>query len=118
MRSEPSKQESSDLRPADGVNLAAPARPRTTGRTRLSGLWVSVIVGVAIFTLLLVFVIQNSKTVRVSFLFVHGHMPLGVALLLAATGGALLAALVMSLRIMQLRHRLHAARTSLTPSGP
>jgi uncharacterized integral membrane protein len=33
-------------------------------------------------------------------------MPLGVALLLAAIGGILLAALVALLRIWQLRHRL------------
>jgi uncharacterized integral membrane protein len=37
-------------------------------------------------------------------------MPLGVALLLAAAGGVLLAVIVGSLRIWQLRHRLRQSR--------
>ena len=88
---------------------AAPSTP--AGRTRLSGVWVSVIVGVVVFVFLLVFILQNTKSVKVSFLTVSGSMPLGVALLLAAIGGVLLAGLVASLRIWQLRHRLHKSNS-------
>jgi uncharacterized integral membrane protein len=73
--------------------------------------WVSVIVGVVVFVFLLVFILQNTKSVKVSFLTVSGSMPLGVALLLAAIGGVLLAGLVASLRIWQLRHRLHKSNS-------
>jgi uncharacterized integral membrane protein len=86
----------------------APASP--TGRTRISGAWVGIVIGVVVLVLLLSFIIQNSQSVKVSFFTVSGHIPLGVALLLAAVGGVLLAAVVASLRIWQLRHRLHQAK--------
>ena len=92
----------------DGVSRAVDADWK---RTRLSGVWVSVIVGVVVFVFLLVFILQNTKSVKVSFLTVSGSMPLGVALLLAAIGGVLLAGLVASLRIWQLRHRLHKSNS-------
>jgi uncharacterized integral membrane protein len=60
--------------------------------------------------LLLAFIIQNTKSVKVSFFTVSRNMPLGVALLLAAVGGVLLAGVVASLRIWQLRHRLHNSK--------
>jgi uncharacterized integral membrane protein len=86
---------------------SAPASP--TGRTRISGAWVGVIIGVVVLVLLLSFIIQNSQSVKVSFFSVSGHIPLGVVLLLAAVGGVLLAGVVASLRIWQLRHRLNQA---------
>ena len=69
-----------------------------------------VIIGVVVLVFLLAFIIQNSKSVKVSFLTVSANMPLGVALLLAAVGGVLLAGIVASLRIWQLRHRLHQSK--------
>jgi uncharacterized integral membrane protein len=48
--------------------------------------------------------------VKVSFFIVNVNMPLGVALLLAAVGDVLLAGIVVSLRIWQLRHRLHQSK--------
>ncbi len=71
-----------------------------------------VIVGVVVLVFLLVFIIQNTKSVKVSFLTVSRDMPLGVALLLAAIGGVLLAGLVASLRIWQLRYRLDNSNSS------
>jgi len=91
-------------------DLAKPAPRNPTGRTRLSGTWVSVIIGVVVLVLLLAFIIQNTKSVKVSFFTVSRNMPLGVALLLAAVGGVLLAGVVASLRIWQLRHRLHNSK--------
>jgi len=71
---------------------------------------VGVIIGVVVLVFLLAFIIQNSQSVKVSFFTVSGNMPLGVALLLAAVGGVLLAGIVASLRIWQLRHRLHKSK--------
>jgi uncharacterized integral membrane protein len=67
---------------------------------------VAVIVATLVLVLLLVFILQNTESVEVSYFTAEGTMPLGVALLLAAVGGVLLAGLVASLRIWQLRHRL------------
>jgi uncharacterized integral membrane protein len=55
-----------------------------------------------------VFIIQNTSSVKVSFLTASGDLPLGVALLFAAGGGVLLAGVAASLRIWQLRRRLHS----------
>ena len=52
---------------------------------------------------LLIFILQNSRGVDVSYLGAHGHLPLGVALLLAAVCGALLVILAAAARMGQLR---------------
>ena len=93
--------------PSGPPNMTTPTPGSPTGRTRISGIWVGVIAGVAVLVLDLLFIIQNSQSVKVSFFSGSVHMPLGVALLLAAVGGVLLAGIVASLRIWQLRHRLH-----------
>ena len=93
--------------PSGPPDMAAPGPGSPTGRTRISGVWVGVIIGVVVLVLDLVFIIQNSQSVKVSFFSGSVNMPLGVALLLAAVGGVLLAGIVASLRIWQLRHRLH-----------
>lgn len=74
--------------------------------TRISGTLVGIIVGAFVLVILLVFVLQNTKSVKVSFFAANGHLPLGVALLFAAVGGILLAAVAASLRILQIRRRL------------
>jgi len=94
--------------PTEPSALEPPARP-ATGRTRLSAAWVAVIVASLIVVLLLVFILQNTASVKVSYFTAHGTMPLGVELLLAALAGTLLAALIASLRIWQLRHRINHA---------
>ena len=71
-------------------------------RTRISGLWAAVAC-FALVLLLLIFILQNSRTVEMSYLGAHGHLPLGVALLLAAVLGVLLVAVPGIARIIQLR---------------
>lgn len=94
-----------DAHPMELVASEAPLR-RQTGRTRISALWVGVIAGALVLVLLLVFILQNTRTVRVSYFTATGSMPLGIALLLAAIAGLLLAGVAAALRIWQLRHRL------------
>jgi lipopolysaccharide assembly protein A len=95
--------------PVDAVGRTA-VSSRGTERTRISAAWIWVIVGAVVLTLLLVFILQNTKSVKVSFFTANGTLPLGVALLLAAVGGLLLAGVVASLRIWQLRRRLTGQR--------
>jgi uncharacterized integral membrane protein len=68
--------------------------------------WISVVVANLVLVLLIVFILENTKSVGISYFGAHWSMPLGVALLLATVGGVLLAGIVGSLRIWQLRHRL------------
>ena len=72
-------------------------------RTRMSGLWVAVGFFAVILLLLLIFILQNSQKVDISYMGAHGHLPLGVALLLAAVCGVLLVVLAGTARISQLR---------------
>jgi lipopolysaccharide assembly protein A len=111
--------------PVDGPRLdtpppdAAPPQPgpqqpelphHTIKHTRISGLWFAVSVFAVVLLFLLIFVLQNERAVDVSYLGAHGHLPLGVALLLSAVCGVLLTILAGAARMAQLhsvarRHR-------------
>jgi uncharacterized integral membrane protein len=72
-----------------------------------------------VLLLLLTFILQNNRTVEISYFGAHGHLPLGVALLLAAVAGVLLIAPPGGTRILQVRatagrHR----RVDITPAVP
>ena len=64
------------------------------------------IAGAVVLILLLVFIIENTESVRIGYFGIGFHLPLGVALLLAAIGGALLVGIVGTARIFQLRRRI------------
>ena len=72
-------------------------------RSRMGGVWVALVVAAVVFLFLLIFILQNGQRAQVSFLGAHGHLPMGVALLLAAVFGALLVALPGTARIIQPR---------------
>ncbi len=101
-----------------GPDLTAPA-PRTAPdapvgehayrkvrRTRFSGMWVGITAAAVVLLVLLVFIIENGQRVDISFFGAHGHLSLGVALLLAAIAGVLLVAVPGYGRILQLRRAL------------
>ena len=97
------------------------APPLKIKRTRTSGLWVAVGFFAIILLLLLIFILQNGAQVNVSYLGAHGHLPLGVALLLSAVCGVLLVVLAGAARISQLRavarrHRRADARRAKAAS--
>jgi putative membrane protein len=61
-----------------------------------------------VLIVLLVFILENTQSVKISYLGASGHVALGVALLLAAVGGALLVGLLGAARIAQVRrHAKH-----------
>jgi uncharacterized integral membrane protein len=95
---------------------AAPVRA-TVPRSRAGGLWVAAVAFALVLLLLLIFVLQNGRRVEVSFFGAHGHLPMGVALLLAAVFGILLVALPGTARIVQLRILSHR-RLSRAAAGP
>jgi uncharacterized integral membrane protein len=72
-------------------------------RTRLSGAWTAVVVGLVALVVILVFILQNPKSVEVSFLMFSGHLPLAIALLFAMILGALIVFAFGAARLLQLR---------------
>jgi lipopolysaccharide assembly protein A len=83
-------------------------------RTRLSGAWTAVVVGLIALVVILVFILQNQQSVQVSFLFFSGHLPLAVALLFAMILGALIVFAFGAARILQLRMVAGRARRKVT----
>ena len=79
-------------------------------RTRTSTAFTGFVAGAIVLILLLVFILENTQSVKISYFGASGHVALGVALLLAAVGGALLVGLVGAARIAQVRR--HAKRHS------
>jgi uncharacterized integral membrane protein len=88
-------------------------------RTRLSGAWTAIVVGLVALVVILVFILQNQQSVEVTFLMVHGHLPLAVALLFALILGAVIVVAFGAARILQLRLVAgRARRTAPTPAPP
>jgi uncharacterized integral membrane protein len=97
----------SDSRTSEPIRSAPPAPARNPlRRTRTGGTWVGIIIFTVVLVLLLIFILQNTRSVPIHYFTVTGHLPLAVAMLLAAVAGVALAAIAGSLRIWQLRRRL------------
>jgi uncharacterized integral membrane protein len=110
---EPSRNGRSN--PAVDVPMSPSGRMRTP-RSRIGELWVVAVAFAVILLLLLIFVLENGQRAEVSFFGAHGHLPEGVALLLAAVFGVLLVALPGSARIVQLRLLERRRRRSPHPA--
>lgn len=99
-----------------------PPRRAAPPHSRVGGVWVAAVVFALVLLLLLIFLLQNGQRAEVSFLGLHGQLPMGVALLLAAVFGILLVALPGTARIVQLRmlsrRRASAGPAAATPPAP
>ncbi len=93
----------------------------------MGGLWMSAAGFAVVLLLLLIFILENGHQVSIGYFGAHGHLPLGVALLLAAVLGILLVVIPGTGRIIQLRitarrhRRLDANAAAATPvpaAGP
>lgn len=89
----------------NGAGGSGPERERAeqVERTRTGGIWVSVVIAAVVLVFVLVFILQNSGTVTVRFLWTDWNLPLGVAMLFSVLAGALVVALIGTARILQLR---------------
>jgi uncharacterized integral membrane protein len=104
-------QASSDSAPTGGPEIPPPNAPGTdaisrsdrTPRTRTGAAWVGICVAALLFVVLIIFMLQNTSSVEVTFLGLHGNVPLAMALLIAAVGAAILTMVVGAARITQLR---------------
>ncbi|MCS6711416.1 DUF1049 domain-containing protein [Brachybacterium sp. EF45031] len=84
---------------------------RSGGKT--AGIWLALILGAIVLVLLLIFVIQNNIPTVFTYFGAQFTLPLGVAILLAAIVGALVMALVGSVRMMQMAWQMRQLRRGL-----
>jgi len=87
-----------------GLEPDAPAE--VIRSTRTSRAWIRLLPALVVLVVILVFVFQNPKDVKVSLFTFSGRFPLSVALLGAVILGALMALALGSLRIFQLRRQV------------
>ncbi|HSC03439.1 MAG TPA: lipopolysaccharide assembly protein LapA domain-containing protein [Solirubrobacteraceae bacterium] len=107
----PERPGKTETAPAEGQAAGPPTAATAEGRpeiprTRTARAHNALIAGAIVLILLLVFILENTQSVKISYFGASFNMPLGVALLLAAIGGALLVGIVGTARIMQLRRRV------------
>jgi uncharacterized integral membrane protein len=97
-----------EKRPTDMVtNQPVPTHQKPTigaqKHSRTNTIWVASVLFLLIMILLMIFLLQNSQTVKVSYLGFNGNISLAVAMLCSAIIGAGLLALAGGARILQLR---------------
>jgi uncharacterized integral membrane protein len=78
--------------------------------TRTRAAWVGLIIGVLVTLVLLIFILQNLDKQDVDLFFWSVNLPLGVSLLVAAILGAVITAIIGSLRMLQVRRAVRKAR--------
>ena len=79
-------------------------------KSRISPLWVALTLFAVVLLLLLVFILENSQSVDISYFGAHGHLPLGVTVLLAAVLGILLVIIAWFGRGVRVRAAAHRHR--------
>lgn len=82
------------------------ARRHKTPRSRAGAVWVGICVAAIVLIALIVFMLQNTQRVQVTFLDMQGTVPLAIALLIAGIGVGIVALTIGTVRIGQLRRRL------------
>jgi lipopolysaccharide assembly protein A len=103
---------------------SAPGRstPVQIERTRISAVWVALIIAAALLVALVIFIAQNARDVSIHYVGLDGRVPLAVGLLVAAVAGMLLVAVPGTARIIQLRRAVKKspAQASAPPAfkGP
>lgn len=78
-------------------------KPQVRRQTRISAAFVALAIGLILLVLLLIFILQNQTPTPVKYFGAQGQLQLGVLLLFAAVGGALLVLILGAARILQLR---------------
>lgn len=77
-----------------------------TPRSRAGAAWVGICIAALVLTALVVFMLQNTQPVSIRFLSMRGSVPLALALLIAGIGVGVVALVIGTVRISQLRRRL------------
>lgn len=98
--------------PAVSATTADPGRPTKDPLrgSRTGGVYAALGVAALVLILLVVFIVQNTQSVQVSYFGWEGSAPLAAALLIAAVAGMVLALVAGSLRLLQVRRRVRRDR--------
>ena len=80
-------------------------------RTRTGTAWVGLATATLLTVALIVFLVQNTRSTEISFLWMTARTSLAIALLIAAVGAVLLTLTVGTARITQLRRLDRRNRT-------
>ena len=80
-----------------------PAGSHSVPRTRTGSAWVGLGAAALVAVALVVFMLQNTARVDISFLWMTGRLPLGLILFIAVLGAILLTVTLGTARILQLR---------------
>jgi uncharacterized integral membrane protein len=94
--------------PVEG--LSSPLTGRVP-RTRTGAAWIGICAAALSFVVLIVFMLQNTGSVGINFLWMSGSLPLALALLVAGVAMAILAMTVGVARMTQLRRLLRQRRS-------
>ena len=86
-----------------------PSAPAAVPSTRTGAAFKSLIAGAIVLILFLVFILENTESVKIAYFGATAHLSLGVALLIAAIAGALLVGTVGTARILQVRRHASGA---------
>jgi uncharacterized integral membrane protein len=101
---QPTPEPTSELAPQESPSARVP-------HTRTGAAWVALIGAALLAVLLIVFLVQNTRSTEISFLWMTTNTPLAVALLIAAVGSVLLTLILGTARIAQLRRVIRKQRT-------
>jgi len=111
MGNQPDDEDNAPLADPERVPVEAEVEPVATSgvvlSTRTSRAWIRLLPALVVLVVILVFVFQNPKDVKVSLFTFSGTLPLSVALLGAVVLGALMTLALGSVRIYQLRRQVH-----------
>lgn len=89
--------------PATSEDVTSTSPTPKVPRTRTGATWFGICAAAATLVVLIVFMLQNTRSVEVSFLWMHGTLPLALGLLTAGVGTAIVVMVVGTARITQLR---------------
>jgi uncharacterized integral membrane protein len=90
---------------ATSEEVTATSSRRKVPRTRAAATWFGICAAAATLVVLIIFMLQNTRAVEVSFLWMHGTLPLALGLLIASVGTAIAVMVVGTARIAQLLRR-------------
>lgn len=96
--------------PAEVDAAAEAPSPVHVPATRTGTAWVALGAAVLLAVLLIVFLVQNTRSTEISFLWMTATTPLALALLIAAVGSVLLTLVLGTARITQLRRLVRRQR--------
>lgn len=103
--------------PATSEDVTSTSPTPKVPRTRTGATWFGICAAAATLVVLIVLMLQNTRSVEISFLWLHGTLPLALGLLTAGVGTAIVVTVVGTARIAQLRRhtrrRQRAVRSRL-----